>query len=127
MRARIHTVEQVSGDSKGKTAKVNTNSITVQAKSGRTRKGEDIKWLEVKAKGFHSSGSGERGGTWKEYSDSLTLQVYPEELKEIVRMAIVNGLVDMPGYKYLVEARANLENAISEMRANKRGSTAKKK
>ena len=118
MRMRIHTVEKFNRYSKGKTAKGYSSLLSIKAKSSRNRKGEEFKWLEIKATSAHRAGTGERGGVPKIYADNLTLLLDPSDLEAILREALESQLVNVPGLELSLEAKSNLEAAIMELTGN---------
>jgi hypothetical protein len=115
MNARIHTVEQYRFGNKGKKSRVAANSLAITPRSRRRANGNETRWLEIKATGTHEYGTGDRGGDWKVYTDTLILNLDAKDLEAILRAAIASKLVAETASEYLLGAQLNLEKAIAEL------------
>ena len=47
--------------------------------------------------------------------------MYRSELEEIVKVALANELIKVPGFESVLQAKSNLENAIAEMTVGEQG------
>ena len=105
-------------ETRGRLHGVAANSLSITPRSRRRAKGDEARWLEIKATGAHEYGTGESGGDWKLYTDTLTINLDTNDLEAILRAAIANKLVAGTAIEYLLEAHSNLEKAIAEIGAS---------